>query len=254
MGWSVLSEWIVSSLLLGLRVAPVFALAPPFTLVRLPLLFRVALGLGVSACLISIVPPEGRVSGLAWGPLAVSAARELMLGATFVLAFQLVFGALYFAGRTVDIQAGFGLAGVIDPTTLNNMPLVGTLFAYAFAAVFFGMGGQGELLRIMADSLRTVPLGEATTPASLAHLAAFISAVFLVSLGVAGGAILCLFLTDMAVAFLARTAPQLNALVLGFQLKTMLLLLVLATTFGFAGVQLARLARITLEGLPGLIR
>jgi len=48
--------------------------------------------------------------------------------------------------------------------------------------------------------------------------------------------------------------PQMNVLVLGLQVKTILILVVLPTTFGFAGALLARLARVTLEALPGLMR
>ncbi|MEI9930247.1 MAG: flagellar biosynthetic protein FliQ [Rhizomicrobium sp.] len=43
-----LSDWLISCLVLGLRIALVFAFAPPFTLVRIPLLFRVLLGFGLS--------------------------------------------------------------------------------------------------------------------------------------------------------------------------------------------------------------
>ena len=45
-----------------------------------------------------------------------------MLGGIFVMAFQLMFGALYMAGRTIDIQAGFGLALLIDPHDTGPEP------------------------------------------------------------------------------------------------------------------------------------
>jgi flagellar biosynthetic protein FliR len=245
--------WVLSVLLVSLRVAPVFALAPPFNLMPVPMLLRVVLGLGLSACLISTGPAAAALGDISAAHLVVAAASELMLGATFVLAFQIVFGALYFAGRTIDIQAGYGLATLVDPTSQASTPMIGTLFAYAFALVFFALNGHGELLRIMAASLDAIPIGEGQAPGSLAHLTAFISTVFVVALGVAGGAILCLFLADLGVALLSRTAPQMNALVFGFQVKTLLLLAILPTTFAFAGALLARLARVTLEALPGLL-
>ncbi|HZZ35597.1 MAG TPA: flagellar biosynthetic protein FliR [Caulobacteraceae bacterium] len=245
--------WVYSSLLLSLRVSPVFALAPPFSLTRVPVPFRVLFGVGIAAALCASNPAVATVASLSPGYLAVTAARELLLGSIFVLAFQLAFAALYMAGRTVDIQAGFGLAVLIDPTTRAQTPLVGTLFAYAAGVVFFSLDGHADLLRIMGASLQAIPLGAAIMPASLAPLASFISVVFILGLGAAGGAILGLFLADMAIAMLSRTAPQLNVLVLGLQVKTLLLLLILPVTFGVGGALLARLMRVTLESLPRLL-
>ena len=244
---------VFSSLLLSLRVSPVFAMAPPFTFSQVPVVFRVLFGVGISACLIGADPAVATVTDIAPGHLLAAGARELMLGAIFVLAFQLMFAALYVAGRTLDIQAGFGLALVIDPATQTETPLIGTLFAYGAAAVFFAMNGHVELLRILRASLEAIPLGTGVFPHSLGPLTSFISALFVAGFGVAGGAMLCLFLADLAIAMLSRTAPQMNVLILGLQVKTLLILAVLPVTFGFAGAMLARMARMTLEAAPRLI-
>jgi len=248
-----MAAWAASGLLLSLRISPVFALAPPFTLTRVPPLFRALFGLGIAACLASFRPDVARLVDLSAAALVATAARELMLGAVFVLAFQLAWGALYFAGRTVDVQAGFGMALLIDPTTRGHAPLVGTLFAYAAGLVFFAMDGHSAVLKLLAASLEAVPLAGGVWTPSLARLGAFLSVVFLTAFGVAGGAILCLFLADLAIAAMSRTVPQMNVLVLGFQVKTILLLLVLPASFGVSGALLARTATLTLEALPGLL-
>jgi flagellar biosynthetic protein FliR len=245
--------WAFSAALLSLRVAPVFAFAPPFTLVRMPVLFRLLLSLGVAACVVAANPAAAAITDSGPGALLVTGLRELLLGTIFLVAFQLTFAALQVAGRTVDIQAGFGLSLLIDPTTRGSMPLVGALFVYAAAAIFFALGGHVELFALFAASLDAIPLGAHQLPASPAGLIGFISLVFLTAFGVAGGAILALFLCDLAIAMLSRTVPQMNVLVLGFQVKTIVLLLVLPITFGTAGALLARMTRITIESLPGLL-
>jgi flagellar biosynthetic protein FliR len=161
---------------------------------------------------------------------------------------------LYIAGRTVDIQAGFGLALLIDPTSKNQMPLVGTLLAYGAAAVFFAMGGHQDLLRLMDASLRAVPLGTGQLQSDgIERMAILLGVLSATAFGVAGGAILCLFLADAAIAFLSRTVPQMNVLVLGFQIKTLLLLLLLPAAFGASGALLARMSTLTLEAVRGLL-
>lgn len=248
-----LTHWIAACFLLGLRIAPVFAFAPPFSLVRVPRLFRVLLGFSLSICLVGAFPQNSTLADFSIYGLVIAALRELMLGVIFVLAFQLVFGALFLAGRTIDIQAGYGLALLIDPTSRAQTPLVGTLFAYAAGGVFLAMNGHLELLRIFAASLDAIPLGSWATPDSIARITAFMGLVFVAAFGVAGASVLALFLTDMVIAMLSRTVPQMNVLVLGFQVKTLILLLVLPVSFGVAGALLVRMMTLTLETLPRLL-
>lgn len=244
--------WLTSTLLLSLRLSPVLTFAPPFTLVRVPALVRVLLALGLSGVMAATLPPGGPPPAEA-GPLVAAAARELFLGSVIVLAFQLAFGAIYVAGRTIDVQAGFGLAAVVDPGSKAQIPLVGSLYAYAAGAVFFGMNGHLDLVRIVAASLEAVPLGHAMLPQDLTPLIAFLGAVFAIAFGVAGGVILVLFLADVAIALLSRTAPQMNVLVLGFQVKTLLLMVALPLTLGVSAALLARMSSTILQALPALI-
>jgi flagellar biosynthetic protein FliR len=250
---NALSLWIASSLVLGLRIAPVFSFAPPFTLTRIPLLFRILLGLGLSASLVVANPQSAMLHSTELPQVVTAAVRELGLGLMFVLAFQLVFGAIYVAGRTIDIQAGYGLALLIDPTSQAQTPLIGTLFAYAAAAMFFAVNGHLELLRLLGASLDAIPVGSWTMPDSIARVAAFLALTFAMAFGVAGAAILTLFLIDVSIALLSRTVPQMNVLVLGFQVKTIVLLLVLPVCFGLGGALLLRLMTTTLHALPGLL-
>src|SRR5436190_20820306 len=96
--------YAVAALLLSLRVAPVFAFAPPFTLVRLPRTFRMLMSLGIAACLVAANPAHAVLPDTNPGTLLTAAAMELLLGILFMAAFQLCFAALQVAGRAIDIQ------------------------------------------------------------------------------------------------------------------------------------------------------
>lgn len=247
-----MSIWAISALVLSLRIAPVFAFAPPFTLIRVPTLVRVLLGVALSATMVSA--NQHAVLPDSWAPtIFVSAVRELGVGLMFTLAFHIAFAALYVAGRTVDIQAGFGLALLIDPTSKAQTPLVGTLFAYAAGLVFFAMDGHLQLLRLVASSLDVVPIGTWEVPGSIERVTALLSASFLLAFAVAGGTILTLWLVDLAIALMSRTVPQMNVLMLGFQVKTLVLLLALPTSFGMASALLLRLMSRTLEAIPEVL-
>jgi flagellar biosynthesis protein FliR len=253
MGGNDLEIWVTSCVLLSLRITPVFLFAPPFTLTRVPKLFTALMGMGLSAILVSAYPDVALVKDVSAPTLLIGGVRELFLGLLPVVVLQLMFGGLYITGRTIDIQAGFGLALIIDPTTRGQTPLMGTLFAYLAGATFFAMNGHLDLLRFFAASLEAVPLGSANELAPLSRLTSYIFVVSMIALGVGGAAILALFLTDIVIAMLTRTVPQMNALLLGIQVKAVIMLAVMPVAIGVAGALLARLVANALNTMPKLL-
>lgn len=240
-------NWLLAVLLLSLRVVPVFTFAPPFTLLRIPGIVRLLLGLSLTAWLVSGNPEQTYLSDFTQNGLFGAAIAELMIGVVITLAFQIVFAALYTAGRTIDIQAGFGLALLIEPATRSRTPLVGTLFAYAAGVTFFAMEGPTELLAIWSTSVEQTALGAGQLTDSLAALYSHLSISFLIAFGLAAVVLLALFLTDMTVAMMSKTLPQMHVLLLGFQAKAIMLLLILPISFSVGGTLFLRLIRGALD-------
>jgi hypothetical protein len=69
------------------------------------------------------------------GALIAAAVTELLLGLLIAFGFQVAFASLSFAGRALDVQAGYGLALVIDPGSRAQSPMFGTLFSLRFSTV-----------------------------------------------------------------------------------------------------------------------
>lgn len=242
-----LVDQLLAILLLSLRIAPTLAFAPPFTLIRIPALVRMMLAVSVAGWAAMANPEASWASGYASLGLPVVAATELFMGITLALALQLAFGMIAMMGRAVDIQAGFGLALLIDPTTRAQSPLIGTIFAYGAGAVFFMTGGPGDVMALFAASLDHIPLGMAGLPDRLMPLLSYISLVTVMALGLVGLLLLALLLIDLTVALLSKTVPQMNVMLLGFQVKALATLFLLPAALGLAGSGFARLMRIAID-------
>ena len=169
------------------------------------------------------------------------------------MTLQIAFAAILWAGGAVDIQAGFGLAMVADPTTAAQMPLAGTIFAYAAALVFFAMGGPYDLLALWSASLDALPLGHSVMAGNMTALGALLSASFGAALGLFGIVMLVLFLLDIAIAFMSRTLPQMNMLLIGFQVKPIAMLVTLPIALGLSTGVALRLLRMAIESAPRLL-
>ncbi len=244
-----MTDSLLAALLVSLRLAPSLAFAQPFTLLRVPVMVRVLLAVGLALWLVDARPglttdrlADHGLIGLFFG--------ELMVGISIALALQLAFAAILWAGNVLDVQAGFGLATLADPTTQAEQPLASTVLAYAAAAVFFTTGAQYDLLALWAASLETLPLGYGLLAPDLAALGSYISGVFGLALGLVGATMLALFLADLVIAFLARTLPQMNVLLLGFQVKAMVMLLTLPLSIALGAALLLRIARLALTAPP----
>jgi flagellar biosynthetic protein FliR len=249
-----LTNQAVAALLVSLRIAPAFAFAPPFTLLRVPAMVRVLLSITLAAWLVASHPQQSWQSDFWSRGLFVTATAELLMGIALALTLQMAFAALLTAGRAIDIQAGFGLAMLIDPTTRAQMPLVGTLFAYAAAAIFFATDGPADLLAIWAASMAQIPLGAATVSGdAVAAIIAYMSAVFVMAFGAAGLVMLVLFVIDLAIAFMSRTLPQMNVLLLGFQVKTLAVLLILPVGIALSAALFLRMLRYALQTAAELV-
>jgi flagellar biosynthetic protein FliR len=239
-------DTVVATLLLSLRIVPLLAFSQPFTLFRVPATVRVILAMGLAAWLVAGNPASTADSGFWQRGLPVVAATELFLGLSLALAPQLAFAMLLWAGRAIDVQAGFGIAVLVDPATRSQMPLVGTLFVYLAGAIFFATDGPHDLLAIWAASLERVPLGAGGGGSPMLMpmpMIDYLSGVALLAVGLAGLVLLVLFLLDLAVALLSRTLPQMNVLVLGFQVKAIATIAVLPLALATSGALILHILR-----------
>lgn len=246
----VLDSQLTATLLLSLRIAPTFAFAPPFTLMRTPALVRVILSLCLAFWLVLAHPGETYQRAGIDNNLVAVCLCELFLGVTLALALQIAFAALLTAGRVLDFQAGFGLSLIADPTLRTQMPLVGTLLVYAAGALFFATSGPADLLAIWDQSLTLAPLGGYAATGDIAALLAFVASAHLIAFSAVSAVMVGLFLIDMGIAFLSRTLPQMNVLVLGFQGKTLALLALCPLIFAYSGALILRLTRLAIEATP----
>lgn len=234
-------------LLAALRLGPALAFAPPFTLVKMPAVVRAVFVVALATAMLPTIGPDKYPSDPAM--LVTAGLRELGVGIALALALQLAFAMIAVAGRALDIQAAFGLAFLIDPKTGAQTPLIGSLFTYAAAAVFFTTSAPLDLIQIFALSYEQIPMGTAGTPTEIGSLLAFLAATSVAAFGLVGLAVTMLFVIDLVVAMSSRTLPQMNVLVLGFQAKAIVALLILPATIGLAGAGILRIIRLALEAM-----
>src|SRR4051812_49125332 len=96
-----LTDQAVATLLLTLRVVPVLAFSPPFTLLRIPAIVRVLMSVAMAAWIVAGSPATTSQADFWSRGLFLTAIGELMLGIGLALALQFAFAALLTVGRAI---------------------------------------------------------------------------------------------------------------------------------------------------------
>jgi flagellar biosynthesis protein FliR len=232
--------WILAALLLSVRIAAALAFAPVFGMATVPGQIKVLLAVALGAYLVAGLLPGQQSVVPSLSVLAVATLREAVIGLAFGFGLMVAYAATQVAGRALDIQIGFGAASILNPATQSFAPLVGSIFGIALLVVFMALDGHHLLLRALAGSIRAYPPAAAGLPA-LTDVITQAGTMFSFSLSLAAPVMFLLWLSDIAMAVMARSMPQLNVFVLGFAVKIVLGISGLALSIGltrqlFAGL------------------
>ncbi|WP_284620602.1 flagellar biosynthetic protein FliR [Aquabacterium humicola] len=219
--------WLV--LLCSFRVLPVLVLTPLLGSFPIPALIKTMIVLVVSIAMTGFtgsthVPLPADVLGL--GAAALS---EFTLGGLLSIGIHAVFGAVSIAGKLIDLQAGFGLGAIFDPISRRSATVMQSALGMLCVVVFFSMDMHLVLLRMLAESLHTVPLGSGPFDVDVGELIRRSSTLFALGLAFAGPLVMLLFLFDLGLAVMSRSVPQLNVTFLGIGIKIAVAIVFIAT-------------------------
>ncbi|MFD0711286.1 flagellar biosynthetic protein FliR [Paenibacillus sp. GCM10027626] len=209
-------------LLIFCRITSFFVVAPLFSTRNVPTSFKIGFGFIISLLIFfaygvkqTIVPDAEYI---------VTIIREIAAGVLLGFVVYLFFTIVQTAGAFVDMQMGFGMANVIDPMSGTSAPLLGN-FKYAISIlIFLSINGHHFMLQALMRSYEWIPLSNELFAriydGNIAHfLVQTFTYTFMLSLQLAAPLVVAMFLTDVGLGFLARTAPQFNVFVIGIPLK-----------------------------------
>ncbi|KKO53277.1 flagellar biosynthetic protein FliR [Paenibacillus sp. DMB20] len=227
-------EWLEQSvpvfMLIFCRITSFFVVAPIYSSRGVPSSFKIGISFMVSVLVFLTfwLQPTGS-AGISYVMLIV---QEVLVGLLLGFTAFLMMAVVQTAGALIDIQIGFSMANVIDPFTGVSTPLIGN-FKYMLALlVFLSMNGHHYLLDAIMYSYEWMPvtgnvfakIGDGSVTDFLVTTFAY---SFVLALQMSAPLVASLFLTDVGLGFLARTAPQFNVFVIGIILKMLVGLILL---------------------------
>ena len=222
------------AVLIMARMISLIAVLPIFGYRAVPVQLKV----GLSIILTIIVFPFAKVGfdPISYQPieLLLLFLKEVLIGLSIGFATTIVFYGIQMAGQIVGIQIGFGIINVVDPMTDVQISLVGHLNYLLALLVFLNLDGHQFLIRALALSFNYISLGGGGFPPGLVEkISLMAGTVFDVAVRIAAPIMISLLITDVALGFMARVAPQMNVFLVGFPLKIGVGLLVITLVISY---------------------
>jgi flagellar biosynthetic protein FliR len=208
-------------LLVLVRVAGVLMLAPVFGSQTVPAPVKIFLSLVLAMLFYPLVKAQGGAVPEGTGALAVAVAGELAVGLLIGFAAALLFAGVQFGGHLIDQELGLLQANLLDPVLNEQISILGQFKVLLATLVWLLINGHHLLIASISDSFRAVPLmGLRFTEGAAMHLSdTLMRDFFRMGVGIAAPALVTLFLITIAMAFMARTAPEMNVFGLSFTLR-----------------------------------
>lgn len=152
-------------------------------------------------------------------PLMVASALVVELGIGLSMGFvvRLVVAIAEIYGEVVSPAIGLGMASAFDPTTQSQSTQISTLLRHLMVLLALTIGVHRVLLGALLVGFRALPVGTSVDlAAAFPNLLSLSSATISVGVRIALPLVAILFMIQIALAFIARAAPQVQVFNVGF--------------------------------------
>jgi len=225
---------LLAFLLVLARISGAFVFVPMPGRDAGPAMARIVISL---SCAFALFPrwPDLNARDISLGLLIVWLISELAIGVSIGLVVAFLSEALMFGAQIIGLQAGYGYASVVDPTTQADSDVLAVMMQLIAGLLFFTAGLDRYVIRAFADSLDRYPPGAFLMNKDLGEVVIRLgSGIFTVGLRLAFPVIALLFMTEIVLALVGRVNSQLHMGMHAFPVKMLVTLAVLSAVLATA--------------------
>jgi flagellar biosynthetic protein FliR len=212
------------------RIAGLLVFTPLLANRSLPRRFRAMIAVMFSAAIYPLLPASVQIDPHAslfeLAPLMLS---ELLIGITIGFLAGLPIIALDMAGFLMGHQMGMGLARVYNPDMGVDTDVISQILMFLGIATFIALGGLEASFSAMVSTFSRVPVGGFDVDRMpLETIVGVIASGVELAIRVALPVLCIVFMLLIGLGFVMKTMPQINVLSVGFSIKILFGLGILA--------------------------
>ena len=184
-------------------------------------------------------------------------AGEALIGVVLGFFLALIYSIFQVAGEFFAFQMGFSASSVFDPMAQIEVPLMGQYLNLVAMLVFVTIGGIKKIfISGIYGSFKALTVSELVAGKDflgrlfIGALSKLFENALVISFPIVG----TLFLVSVCLGLLAKAAPQMNLLMMGFPVAIGISFIFLVLLLPFLGDAAARLVEASFRELEGIIR
>ncbi len=233
-----------------IRILAMLSTAPVFNHKAVPRRVRVGLAIGISLLVAPLLPAPPTLND----PRAMSLLfQQIFIGIALGFSMRMIFTAFEMAGDLLGLQMGLAFAQFIDPQRNAPSPLIGSFIGILASLAFFSINGHLLVIAAIIKSFEIAPVGDVFSHIQPERIAALGSLMFMLGLQIALPVITALMSANIMLGVLARAAPQLNIMSIGFAVTLLVGFYVLYLSLPFLSMTFEQSILRTLE-VPVLVK
>lgn len=213
------------------RVVALVEVAPLLSSDAIPQIAKLGLAMFVSTAVLPWVAEQGYAIPASFPLYFLLVVGEVLIGIILGFFLNLIFAVFQSAGQFFSVQMGFGASEVFDPLAQEEVPLMGQFLNIVGMFTFLVIAGTQKLLLVGVyhsfRSIRAIDLA-AGRAALFPMLARSLGELFVNALTISFPILGTLLLISVAMGLMAKAAPQMNLLIMGFPISIGVALIVLA--------------------------
>lgn len=227
---SFLEAHTIPYLQIFVRVSGIFVLTPVLSIREMPLVAKGWIAAALSLVLYPMISRHLVPAADLDLALLLLLVDHALIGVLIGFFVRVYYTAFQMAGSFYSLMMGFGIIDVIDPMSNTAIPILGQFKSLFALVVFITVNAHHMVIEALIYSFRVVPVLtlEAARPLSGA-LVASLQEMFVVSFQIAAPIVGTLMLVELVMGIMSKVAPQMNVMIIGFQIKIGVGLVILTT-------------------------
>lgn len=210
-----LEMWIAAFLWPFIRILAMLATAPVFDNRTVQRRTRVALAAIIAMLMMPILPTPPTLSSAQAVPVLI---QQILIGVSMGFSMRLVFAAFEMAGDLLGLQMGLAFAQFIDPSRGTQTPLLGSFLGVLASLVFLVIDGHLLVIAAVVQSFELIPISAKLTVVNAQNIAMAGGIMFTLALQISLPVLAAVLISNIVLGILARAAPQLNVMSIGFSI------------------------------------
>lgn len=214
------TAYFLAILFVFMRITAFFLVTKVFFPNGTPVIMKGVLGLIISYCIVSSIDYSGIVQIENDFILIIDLICEVLYGLVLGFMVNLIFEMVKMAGALMDLQIGLSMMNVVDPSSQESNTIISNLTYNLAMVIFFISNGHHLLIKCLTKSFSVVTVGRGLSIANSfgTILDGFIN-YFEIGLRIAIPIILIILISEVTMALVSRSVPQINVMILGIPIK-----------------------------------